>query len=193
MNLTAILAYADGRDVWIGGDSLSMDGWSKVVTSERKVWRKGDMLIGGSGVLSVVQKLKRTVMMPRQADDEETLDFLTGPVVDAFRYALKVADMSMFNEECNTALLIGYRGAVYHVTPSFGITPVAGGIVGMGAGSDLAVGAFEALLTSDCDGSPSWSISPHIIEALRIAAKHNATVSEPFYVEHLSVTETENV
>jgi hypothetical protein len=173
----------------MGGDSLAMDGWTRIISGERKVWQAGELLIGGSGVLSVVQKLKRTTAIPTQTDDGDPLDFLIECVVPEFRRALKAAEMSMTSDECDTALLIGYRGALYDVTPSFGITPVPSGLRGMGAGSDLAVGAFEAFMLFE----PDWRnlIQYGIGTALTIAAKHNATVAPPCYVEHLGVAEAE--
>lgn len=190
--MTAILAYANGRDVWMGGDSLAMDGWTRIICGERKVWQTGELLFGGSGVLSVVQKLKRTATIPPQTDDGDPLDYLIGVVVPALRAALKAAEMSMFSEECNTALLIGYRGCIYDVTPSFGIVPVINGIRGMGAGSDVAVGAFEAF-TFDYDFRPPADVVElSMRRALQIAAEHNATVAAPFYVEHIGVVEAEN-
>lgn len=178
--MTAIIGYADGEHVWMAGDSRGLVGWEYQTLTTKKVFRCGDLLIGGSGVLRHLNLLRMNLPPMYIADDCDDEVYIAVIVASAVRHCLRGADTSL-NEEVDgaqTALMIGYRGRIYQMTSKLCVDSSAEQVYFFGSGGDLAGGAFMAL-------KKRLDIEDAMIESLMIASQFNVTVGAPFYVECL--------
>lgn len=176
--MTAIIGFADGEHVWIGGDSGAVNGgWQRFTIRERKVWHCGDMLIGCCGRWAVSQLLQSLFLPPPHEDGLTDIKYLYGCFIPALKAFLEEYKTPMVNDETTTGLLIGYRGVIYHIDSYFNTNAIEPQVVSDGAGGDLAMGAFEACRMN------ALSVEGSMLKALEIAARHNLTVAPPFYVE----------
>ena len=176
--MTAILGYADGKNVWIAGDSGAMNGgWQRFTVRERKVWRSGEMLIGCCGRWAVSQLLQSLFLPPEQKAGVTDIFYLYGWFIPALKAFLEEYKTPMANDETTTGLIIGYHGTLYHIDSYFNTNAIEPQLVADGAGGDLAKGAFEACRMN------ALSVEGSMLKALEIAGRHNLTVAPPYYVE----------
>lgn len=178
--MTAILGYARDGKVWMAGDSAAMDGWTRIILDEQKVFRHGDVLIGGSGLLHVVQEIRLTVEIPEHPDGMKDQLYLITKLLPAMRKSLEDASKSTIEAEGSTALMVGYHGVLWYVTPSMMAVAHKEQLYALGSGGDIALGAFEALMECRPD-----AIERNMLRALEIAGRSNMTVAPPYYVECL--------
>lgn len=178
--MTAIIGYADGEHVWMGADSRGLDGWNSVTLTTPKIFKVGGLLIGGSGVLRHLQILRLRLVAPDHPTGWSDEEYIAILIADTVRACLKESDTAL-NEEVDgatTALFIGYRGKLYHMSPSLCVDSCAEQVYFMGSGGGLAGGAFMAL-------KKRLDIEDAMIESLMIASQFNVTTAPPFHVEYL--------
>lgn len=177
--MTAILGYADGKHVWIGGDSSAQNGhWSRIAIRERKVFRIGEMLVGGAGLMRPIQAIRTGLKLPEHAAEMPDLDYFITAFIPAMQQALADGKASMDDQDGNsTSLMIGYHGVLYCMGSDFSIRAHEAQAYALGNGGDIAFGAFIA-----------YHFAVETVEmamdlALTVAANFDLTVAPPFYVE----------
>lgn len=180
--MTAIVAVAspDGSVV-IGGDSAGMDEHlSLSLQCEPKVWRQGPTVIGACGMFRIAQVIRFRAQMPSIDGDDDPLEWMVGPFVDALREALTVGgaltiwDDTSKEELGDAGLVVGVAGRVFEVYDDFGIGELVHGYGTMGCGSDFALGALVAT-----EGRPAVK---RVRVALEAAERHSGGVSGPFTI-----------
>lgn len=183
--MTCILGYADGKNVWIGGDSAAQNGsWDRQTFLESKVFRCGDLLFGGSGSLRICQVIRELLILPVNDGDNDQ-NYLIAIVIPEMinlleKYQLKLND----KEEGSTAFLIGYRGKIYKMTSDWAVYAATDQICKVGNGGDTARGAFTALLDQ---GITIDEIEKYMIEAMKIAGRFDLSVAPPYTVLKIGV------
>lgn len=176
--MTAILGYADGTHCWIAGDSAIQNAsWERMTIQERKVFRRGDLIIGVSGRWSVNQLLQTLFVPPDHAPVVLDWQYLAGDFVLAMQRLLNDHEVPMKTEASSTGIMVGYRGVIYQIDECFNVNVPMPQIRSDGSGGNTARGAFQAFL--DC----GLSVEPAMIKALEIASKYDLSVAPPFYVE----------
>lgn len=188
--MTCIIGLEHQGKVYIGCDSISLNGWAKDITAVKKVFRKGDMLIGIAGNPRQMQILQYFVMdMPHPASmtDEE---YLVRTIVEQARVAFRQCGFTETDNgrETGASFLIGYRGKLYSVENGFQLCRSARGYTAMGVGDDFALGALQALMSED--EYMVQSLPPEILlrRSLEVAGELSSGVCGPYYVEVLDTT-----
>jgi len=180
--MTCIIGMEHGGKVYIGADSISLNGWAKDITADKKVFRKGDLLFGVAGSPRQKQILQYHVTdmphLPTVSDEE----YLVRAVVEPARVAFRECGFTDMDNgrETGASFLIGYRGKLYSVEDSFQLCRSARGFYAIGAGDDFAMGALQMLIDV-CEIEPEKFIEL----ALETAEKLSACVCGPYHIEVL--------
>lgn len=152
--MTCIAAVADGRTVWIGGDSAGTDIYDSAlllgVHREPKVWQQGPLVFGACGSFRVAQVLRWHLELPHLADDTDPLAYLSGPLAAAMREVLamhgtlSVWEADTTEQLTGSSLVVGFAGRVFEVFEDFGAGELVNGYAAVGCGASLAYGALAA-------------------------------------------------
>lgn len=184
--MTCIVGLVEEGTVYMGGDSLAVSGgWLIREMAEGKVFRKGEFLFGVSGMARYIQVLKyRFVPPPQRGDDVQT--YMQVRFVDGLRQCLRESTNLVTNNgleelEESTNLMVGYRGSLYRVDASFGLSECGGAFLTLGSGDEVASGAMAALEGTEPE--------QRVLRALEIAGQFNMGVRPPYYVEVLKPAE----
>lgn len=177
--MTCIVGIATGDKVYIGGDSITSDGYSRNVTARRKVFRSGELLIGTCGSIRASNLLQQSLTIRALEEGESAEHFLVTGVIEAMRTLLKTGGVSKIenNVEQGEDMLIGFRGRLFSVANDFQVDTYTDGIAAVGAGEAYARAAVLAL----SDLPPEARVR----RALEISAELCALVSPPFFIEVL--------
>jgi ATP-dependent protease HslVU (ClpYQ) peptidase subunit len=185
--MTILLGLEHNDKVYIGGDSISLNGWAKDITASRKVFSKGRMLFAVAGNPRQAQLIQHYFdVPPDQAEGEDDEAYLVLEVVEPLRRLFKDRGFTEIDNgrELGPSFLIGYRGKLYSVENAYQLCRSARGMYAMGLGDDFAIAALMALFSAYEGGSRSEADAETcILRALEIAAQLCAGVSAPFYVE----------
>lgn len=179
--MTAIVGIEQDGDVWIGGDSAGVAGWTATQRPGQKVFRVGEVLYGIAGSFRGGAVLRYGFTPPRAYEGDEPLAYLNTRFVDALRKALADAGIkkvdSGVDETDDLTFLMGYRGRLYQVYSDFQVGHHEGGYAAMGSGQAVALGALHATVGLD----PGC----RALLALEAAEAHNIAVRRPFAIERL--------
>jgi hypothetical protein len=185
--VTCIAAVADGRSVWMGGDSAGIDyGLNLGVHAEHKVWLEGPVLLGSCGSFRVAQLIRHKLTLPAPTDDhfDDPWPYLVGPFVDAMRDALVEGGalttwLGDGTDGLDAGFLIGFAGRVFELYEDFGIGELVHGYAATGCGAPMAVGSLAATET--------LGVKPRrrVALALDAAERHSGGVRGPMTILRL--------
>lgn len=177
--MTCIVAVADDKTVWMGGDSVSISGWDAYRNTDAKVWRKGEFLMGSSGDTRLSQLL-RHAFTPPEITEGSLASYFAGPFTNALRECLKAsgyAEKQNEKEKHEGYYLVGLRGRIFilwgdysHIEPSWGYAAI-------GCGGGYAEGSMYAT-REDHGLDPRRRVQI----ALEAAERHSAGVRGPFTI-----------
>jgi ATP-dependent protease HslVU (ClpYQ) peptidase subunit len=178
--MTCIVGIAANKKVYIGGDSIASNGYSKGITALPKVFRVGAFLIGYTDSFRMGQILQYHLDIRQQQNEEDDLRYLVVGFIEAVRKSLKEFGYTTVNNnnEHGGTFLVGYRGRLYEVNGDFQINPDVNQFAAIGAGCQYALGALKA--------SEHLKPRKRIEKALTVASELSAYVIPPFLIEELS-------
>lgn len=187
--MTAIVGFVEGGTVYLGADSLGTSGTSKCARSDKKIFRRGEFVIGFTTSFRMGQVLQYQLVVPEQKPDVTDHEFMCTMFIDACRKCLiegGVAKSENEVESCGT-FLVGYRGRLYQVAGDFQVGESTETYDACGCGEDLALGAFHAMSYLEI------SVEDRLETALEAAAKFSSGVGPPFhYISSASSNEEIN-
>lgn len=189
--MTCIVGYADGKDVWIGGDSAGVAGLDLTIRSDSKVFtRTGkvlnddvlttyEMIFGFTSSFRMGQIIRYDMELPNTLppkDSEECEAWMVREFIPKLRKALKDGGYSSIsnNEENGGTFLVGVNGTLFSIQGDFqvGRNQVQFGSVGCGA--NFALGAMTVL---------DWEHPGlTLLSALEAATRWSAGVSGPYTI-----------
>lgn len=174
--MTCIVGLEHDGDVYIGGDSAGVGGYSLSVRSDSKVFRNGPFAMGFTSSFRMGQLLRYKFSPPEQLPSEDDDKFLVTRFMDAVRQCLKDGGYAETNNgvEKGGVFLFGYRGRLYRVNSDFQVGRNVLPYDAVGCGQDVALGAMGA--------STIPAPEARIQQALRISEQHSAGVRGPFSV-----------
>jgi ATP-dependent protease HslVU (ClpYQ) peptidase subunit len=177
--MTCIVGIVDRGRVLMGGDSAVTFDDGMQVACASKLWRAGKFLLGGAGDPGFVGAVRYEMMTPKRRG-EDPARFVGRDLVAAMREALAACGFTRSTDDgCygGGEVLVGYRGALYHVGSDLGFHAIPCGYAAIGSASSVALGALHALR----DRPPVERLRA----ALEAAAEHSAKVRAPFTFEEL--------
>jgi len=177
--MTCIVGLETEQGVIIGADSAAAADWDIMATRLRKVFRRGDFLIGYSSSFRMGQLLQYKLEVSPQTEEQEDLEFLATTFIDAVRTCLKDGGYAKIENlvEEGGWFLVGYRGKLYIVEPSFQVNTSRDGYHAIGCGKNYALGN----LFDSTDLEPQVRVR----QALKAAAHFSNGVCGPFNILQL--------
>jgi ATP-dependent protease HslVU (ClpYQ) peptidase subunit len=182
--MTCIVGLAQDGKVYIGGDSAGIGGWNLTIRKDKKVFRNGDFLIGGTTSFRMLQLLHHAFVPPVYDPAVDIEKFMTTTFIDAIRECFKAGGYATKNSEQESGgqFLVGFRGRLFNIQNDYQVQEALDGYDAIGCGLEVALGSLHAALDPYKEAEYPRR---HIMMALEAAEHHNAGVRGPFYVEVL--------
>ena len=174
--MTCIVGVVDKGRVWIGADSCGSNGWNRAPYLARKVFKRGEFLIGYTTSFRMGQLIEHCLEVRPRQEKESSDAFMTIAFAGALRECLKehgALKVESGVESCGT-MLVGYRGELFLVEDHFHALRSANGYAAVGIGYMVALGALAA--------TTHWRPRSRVMNALRISGEHCEGVGPPFHV-----------
>lgn len=177
--MTCIIGMEHKGKVWMGGDSAGTAGnMNQRIRADKKVFVKGDFIVGFCGSFRMGDLLKHTLSIPDPKGVTDPDAFMVNQFVDALRDCLETENKKgglNGNEKLTPSILVGFRGRLYNIEGDYQCGRPEDGFDSVGSGSSVAVGAMHGLKSIT---SPRKRIEA----ALEAAARNDAAVRPPFHI-----------
>jgi ATP-dependent protease HslVU (ClpYQ) peptidase subunit len=177
--MTCIVGYTNGKNVWMGGDSAGTAGnMNQRIRADKKVFIRGEFLIGFCGSFRMGDLLKHTLEIPATSGVTDPDAFMVNDFVDSLRNCLEAENKKAGltgNDKLYPSILVGFRGRLYNIEGDYQCGRPEDGYDSVGSGSNVAMGAMHA---SRSEKTPSKRITA----ALEAAARNDAAVRPPFHI-----------
>ena len=166
----------------MGGDGQYLDGWHRIRSTNPKVFRLGDMLIGSQGDQRVSDIIQYNLEAPNDFGIPSPEEYLCIHLIPKIRSLLKEHGAMMSEDgmdKMDAAIMIGHKSRLFVIGEDFTLSQIASDYEAVGAGARYALGYMYAMQAT--------SLTPErlIEKALECAAHFSAAVSEPFEVLEL--------
>ncbi len=179
--MTCIVGIEHKGVVWMGGDSAGTAGnMNQRIRADKKVFAKGEFIIGFCGSFRMGDLLKHTFEVPDTAAVSDPDSFMVNEFVDALRNLLETENKKgglTEQEKLAPSILVGFRGRLYNIESDYQCGRPESGFDSVGSGSDIAMGSLHS--------SKGQAPKKRILAALDAAAQNNAAVRGPFHVMKL--------
>jgi ATP-dependent protease HslVU (ClpYQ) peptidase subunit len=177
--VTCIVGVVENNKVYIGGDSAGVAGYSLTIRKDKKVFRNGEFLIGGTSSFRMIQLLHYAFEPPPYDENIDLEKYMATAFVDAIRECFKRGGYAQVEsqQESGGHFLIGFRGRLFHVEADYQVGEALSSYDAVGCGADVALGCLYA--------TPDMQSLKRIELALRAAEAHSAGVRAPFFIESL--------
>jgi ATP-dependent protease HslVU (ClpYQ) peptidase subunit len=174
--MTCIVGLIAEDGIYMGADSCVSNSYIQRTLKSPKIFKKGDMLIGCSGYLRMMQLVQYSLEIPKHRDAEQSLyEYMITTFIDALRKCFKTAGYSEINnnqEFTDSVLLIGYKGSLFKIETNYQIMEYTDSFAAIGSGSEVALGALMA--------TENEQPQQRIEKALLAAEKFSRGVKGPF-------------
>ena len=177
--MTCIVGVVENNKVYIGGDSAGIAGYNLTVRKDKKVFRNGDFIVGGTSSFRMIQLLRYAFEPPHYDENTDLEKYMATTFVDSVRERFKRGGYAQVEsqQESGGHFLIGFRGWLFRVEADYQVGEALSSYDAVGCGADIALGCLYA--------TPDMQSHKRIELALRAAEAHNAGVRAPFSIEHL--------
>lgn len=176
--MTCIAAVVKDGHVWMAGDMLGSNGFTKKVYPDSKVFVNGDFIIGYTSSFRMGQILQYNWTQPPRMEDLSDREYLQVDVVESFRSCLNDLGFGEMREGEHQGgnFLIGYKGVIYEMQNNFSILK-NDSFCSIGSGQYHAESALS-VLTEDEDFEPFYVLG----KAIKTASEFVTSVSEEFTI-----------
>ena len=189
--MTCIIGVEHNGVVYMGADSILVDGWWRDVMAGTKLFQRDGMLFGFAGSPRMAQIIEHLMDSPkRQEAGQPDEAYLIQSVIEPMREALKTFGYASIenSREAGANVMIGYRGHLYTIQDNYQLCRSAMQFTALGVGAPYALGALAALLGPVA----VWdrrNLEAGILEALEVAGTLCIGVAWPFVVEKIDFIE----
>lgn len=178
--MTVIVAYSDGQNVYIAGDSFCGDENKRDICQTPKVYTvAGKLAVGLSGFIR--QELILQQVLQTTNPEKITHDWIRFTLPDIFQKALQARGAIVEKDGQATAgdcaYILGFEGKIYILENDFGVWESRNSYTAIGSGREYALGALAAL-QKELPKDPELTMT----KALAAAAKWCPWVMEPFCI-----------
>lgn len=187
--MTCLIGVEHDGVVYMGADSIRLNGWSKDIIAEQKIYKCDGLIFafGGNPRMSQIIKYLTPLKLLPQSSGVDDEAYLVLHVIEPIRKALKEYGYTSTEngQEQGASFLVGFNGKVWAVDNSFQVCRSARKMCAMGVGDDHVMGALYATL-SQFETWTETAIIEAIKHALATAEALNSGVAGPFVVEKLT-------
>ena len=176
--MTCIVGLVEENHVYIGADSLGTDDYHRThISTFKKLFRKGDFLIGCSGSIRMIELLQYVFVAPEFSESDDVNSYMVSKVAEEIKSCFEKAALK---EDDRGGILVGFKGRLFFIDGyNYQIEEDVCGYRATGCASDFAVGVLWATRGLDM---PALS---RVEFALEASAEHNAYVRRPFIIESI--------
>ena len=180
--MTCIVGLVEKGNVYIGGDSAGVGGYSLTVRADRKVFRNGDFVMGFTTSFRMGQLLHHAFSPPKRHPDTDVDRFMVTDFIDGVRRCLKDGGYAEKHNDAESGgvFLVGYAGRLFRVDNDYQVGEAADGYDAVGCGEDIARGALFASTGKSLD---------RLRAALEASERFSAGVRGPFHFETLAAND----
>lgn len=191
--MTCIIGFLDKKNdcVWIGGDSLGSNFYTKKAQTPSKVFRHDlfkNVIMGGTTTFRHLDLLKYSEEIFDKIDfyEKSTLDhkYMVTKFVPKVMNLFRNGVLSENDKDRGGNFIIGAGNKLFEIQCDYSVLEPTSGMCAVGCGEEVAMGSM--LTTRDMDISPEKRIEI----ALRAAETYCCGVQRPF---HIINTKDENV
>jgi len=186
--MTCIVGIEHEGSVWLGGDSIAIEGLTACSITDPKVFVNRNVGFGYCGSMRAGQLIKYALQVPEHPVDRDDMGYLVIDLVDALRemWTVKGALKSENSvEDIDSQALIAYRGSLYYMDADMQIGRVTLGYYSIGCGADIALGALHVLKSVEMAPQDKVKL------ALEAAVVHSAGVRGPFTIIQIGESSVE--
>lgn len=183
--MTCIIGYTDTKEdcVWIGGDSLGSNGYTKAVESQSKVFRNDifkNVIMGSTSTFRHIDLLKYSTSLfdeidlykKTELDHKYMVTKFIPRIITLFKEG--IIDSTEINRGGN--FIVGAGNSLFEIQNDYSVLQPQFGFCSVGCGSDVAMGSL--ITTKDMD----ISIINKIELALTAAETYCCGVQRPFRI-----------
>lgn len=180
--MTCIVGIEHDGKVYLGSDSISIEGWNKRVVTEPKCFKhmhNEEFIFGYTSSFRFGQLIQYSFVPPKKLDiHKNDMHFLCTTFIDELRHVLKIGGylktIDTTTEEAGKCIF-GYNKKLYFIDVDFQIQRPNFGYTSVGAGYLYAESILHYLKDKDMDPQDK------LIEALTVSSELNAAVIPPFH------------
>lgn len=174
--MTCITAVVKDGHVYMAGDLMGSNGYTKKVYPDTKVFKNGDFIMGFTSSFRLGQILQYNWQQPPRMEGMTDREYIQLDVIESFRSCLNDFGFGEMKEEGHHGgnWLLGYKGCLYEMQDNFSVLKNED-FCSVGSGGFHAEAAL-ALLTEDDDFDPEFVLS----KAISIASRFTTSVSEEY-------------
>jgi ATP-dependent protease HslVU (ClpYQ) peptidase subunit len=178
--MTCIVGLVDGSQVYIGGDSAGVAGYSMTLRADEKVFINAGFVFGFTSSFRMGQLLHYAFTPPKQKVEQDLYEYMVVDFVDAVRQCYKGhgwGKKDTDEAERGGTFLIGRSGRLFSVQGDFQVCESRSAYQAVGCGDEYALGSLHA----------TEGIKPktRVLKALEAAEHFSAGVAGPFVVKRL--------
>jgi len=178
--VTCIVGLQKGNNVYIGGDSAGVAGYSLLVRGDRKVFHNvynSEFIFGFTSSFRMGQILRYRFDPPPNLYDWDVERYVTTDFVDGVRKCLKEYGFGHSNDgpDEGGSFLFGYSGRLFAIHDDYQIEWHTKPYNAVGCGGEIALGALDVLIDTN--------VEPLLIleRALTVAEQFSSGVRGPFH------------
>lgn len=171
--MTCIAAMVKGEHVWMAGDLMGSNGFTKKVYPDSKVFVNGDFIIGYTSSFRMGQLLQYNWEQPPRLEGMTDREYIQLDVIESMRDCFNTFGYGIKDglEHSGGNFLLGYRGCIYEMQDNFSILK-HDDFAAVGSGQYHAEAALH-LLTSNPLIEPAEALQT----AIETAAQFTTSVS----------------
>lgn len=180
--MTCIVAMRDGDSVIVGADACISTGDSVSVISDKKIFRRGDMVFGVCGTVRFLNVVKH-VFKPPAFHGKSFPRYLSAEMLPLLQRTLIEGGCLATSKDDGTAyqdgnLLVIHDGKIYEVGHDFAVVDSGSEYAAIGSGGEIALGALHVLVATR--RIHKLAVRSMLRKALEASAHHSGSVSPPF-------------
>jgi ATP-dependent protease HslVU (ClpYQ) peptidase subunit len=176
--MTCIVGLKHHGKVYIGGDSLGVAGYAKVVRADEKVFVRDDMIFGFTSSFRMGQILRYSFTIPRRIhEDTDDMKYLVDKFIPAM---MKCFDEGGYlskhqNASYGGTFLLGYKNRLFKIDNDFQVGESTEDYDACGCGEAYALGS---LFSTTCLDDPEERIKT----AINAASTYSAGVGGKTFI-----------
>lgn len=181
--MTCVVAIKEGKNVWMGADSMASTEDLKSNLVQPKIFKNGNILIGCCGSTRMLQLLQYYFKAPKHSRGVEDNAYLACDFMSSVRVCFTEngflgdpgAD-STDKSDTSGEFLVAYKGKIYYAQDDFSIIETTDSYASVGSGNHLAFGSLHS--------TESFNLSPkeRIEMAIQAATYHCPSVGGPINI-----------
>lgn len=185
--MTCIIGFIDRKkkNVWIGGDSLGSNGYTKGVNKNPKVFHHhllNNVIMGSTSTYRHIDLLQYSDLLFPEIEAYKNINIDRKYMVKNFiPNLINLFQNNVISQVENSRggnFILGAGEKLFEIQSDYSVLEPSCGYCAVGCGEDVAMGSLYATSKN----YPNWSAEKHILTALEAAEFNCCGVQRPFLI-----------